>query len=100
MILRRLSACALATSLLAAPLAAGAPAVIKLRQGTLKAAQANGVDYFYAIPFAPAPVGDLRWRPPGAAPAWTGERDATKAPPSCQNQEDCLYLNGVRPANA
>ncbi|HEY0438351.1 MAG TPA: carboxylesterase family protein, partial [Phenylobacterium sp.] len=49
---------------------------------------------------APPPVGDLRWRPPGAAPGWTGERDATKAPASCQFVEDCLYLNVVRPANA
>jgi para-nitrobenzyl esterase len=79
---------------------AGQPVAMKLKQGTLKGSQANGVDYFLAIPFAPPPVGDLRWREPGAAPSWSGERDATKAPPSCQNQEDCLYLNVVRPANA
>src|SRR5689334_22781386 len=78
----------------------GAPATIKIAQGTLKGAEADGVDYFYAIPFAPPPVGDQRWRPPGAPPTWSGERDATKAPPSCQDQEDCLYLNIVRPANA
>lgn len=79
---------------------AGEPQVVKLRQGALKGSVADGVAYHYAIPFAPPPVGDLRWRPPGAAPAWDGERDATKAPPSCQNQEDCLYLNVVRPAAA
>lgn len=79
---------------------AGDAVALKIGQGTLKGARADGADYFYAIPFAPAPVGDLRWRPPGAAPAWTGERDATKAPPSCQLVEDCLYLNVVRPANA
>jgi para-nitrobenzyl esterase len=79
---------------------AGQPVALKLKQGALKGSQANGVDYFLAIPFAPAPVGDLRWRPPGAPPAWSGERDATKAPPSCQDQEDCLYLNIVRPENA
>jgi para-nitrobenzyl esterase len=79
---------------------AGAPATLKIGQGVLKGSSANGADYFYAIPFAPAPVGDLRWRPPGAAPTWTGERDATKAPPSCQSNEDCLYLNVVRPAGA
>lgn len=79
---------------------AGAPAVLKIRQGTLKGSQANGVDYFLAVPFAPPPVGDLRWKPPGPPPSWTGERDATKAPASCQNVEDCLYLNVVRPANA
>ncbi|MFL5296044.1 MAG: carboxylesterase/lipase family protein [Phenylobacterium sp.] len=118
--IRRSLAVALALGLAAAPLAAvpsqawaqapgyqppaaapaGAPAVLKIAQGTLKGSQANGVDYFLAIPFAPPPVGDLRWTPPGAPPSWTGERDATKAPPSCQNVEDCLYLNVVRPANA
>jgi para-nitrobenzyl esterase len=113
---RSLMACGLTAALalgLAAPQAAiaqayqppaaapaGAAAILKIKQGTLKGSEANGVDYFLAIPFAPPPVGDLRWRPPGAAPAWSGERDATKAPPSCQNQEDCLYLNVVRPANA
>lgn len=79
---------------------AGAPVTMKVKQGTLKGSRANGVDYFLAVPFAPPPVGDLRWRPPGAPPSWTGERDATKAPPSCQSNEDCLYLNVVRPANA
>ena len=79
---------------------AGEARTLKLAQGVLKGSAANGAAYFYAIPFAPPPVGDLRWRPPGAPPAWTGERDATKAPPSCQNVEDCLYLNVVAPAGA
>jgi len=113
--IRRSLAAALAFGLLAAPLAghaqapgyapptaapAGAPQVLKINQGTLKGSVANGVAYDLGIPFAPPPVGDLRWKPPGAPPSWTGERDATKAPPSCQLQEDCLYLNVVRPANA
>jgi para-nitrobenzyl esterase len=112
---RKFTAAALAMSVLALPFAAfaqapgyqppaaapaGAPSVVKIKQGTLKGSEAAGVDYYLAIPFAPPPVGDLRWKPPGAAPGWTGERDATKAPPSCQNVEDCLYLNVVRPANA
>lgn len=79
---------------------AGEPQVVKLKQGALKGSVADGVAYHYAIPFAPPPVGDLRWRPPGKAPRWEGARDATKAPPSCQVQEDCLYLNVVRPASA
>ena len=115
--IRRTLAALLAIGLAAAPLAAqaqpggggyqppaAAPAgeavTLKLKQGTLKGARADGVDHFYAIPFAPPPVDDLRWRPPGAPPTWQGERDATKAPPSCQSNEDCLYLNVVRPANA
>jgi para-nitrobenzyl esterase len=112
---RPLAACLAALTITALPLAsaaqaprytppaaapAGEPAVLKTKQGTLKGATADGVSYFYAVPFAPPPVDDLRWRPPGAPPSWTGERDATKAPPSCQSHEDCLYLNVVKPADA
>ena len=113
MVRRSLAAALLAIGLIDAPALAQGPGytpptaapagdakVLKIRQGSLRGSVANGVAYFYAIPFAPPPVGDLRWRPPGAAPSWTGDRDATKAPPSCQTQEDCLYLNITMPANA
>ena len=85
-----------------APTAApsGQPETIKIGQGILRGSMADGVGWFLGIPFAPPPVGDLRWRPPGAPPSWGGERDATKAGPVCSAQEDCLYLNVVRPAAA
>ena len=79
---------------------AGKPQTIKIDQGTLKGVIADGVGWFLGIPFAPPPVGDLRWRPPGAPPNWSGERDASKAAPVCPAQEDCLYLNVLRPAEA
>jgi para-nitrobenzyl esterase len=115
MLRKTLLACALAFGVVAAPAAAlaqaqgyvapaaapaGEPQVLKIRQGTLKGQVADGVGYFLGIPFAAPPVGDLRWRPPTAAAAWSGERDATKAGAVCQRNEDCLYLNVVRPANA
>lgn len=69
----------------------------------------SGVLKFAGIPFAAAPVGDLRWRPPQPAVAWEGGRDATKFSASCwqplsppgsfydtgdiERSEDCLYLN-------
>ena len=83
--IRRSFAVALALGLVAAPLTAlaqapgyqpptaapaGEPQVVKIKQGALKGSVANGVAYYLAIPFAAAPVGDLRWRPPGAAPSW------------------------------
>lgn len=74
--------------------------VVKLGQGALSGAVKDGVAYHLGIPFAAAPVGDLRWRPPAAAPSWTGERDASKPGASCQAAEDCLFLNVVRPADA
>jgi para-nitrobenzyl esterase len=71
---------------------------------------ADGLKQFFHIPYAKAPVGELRWRPPQPAEPWTGVRDASKAGPACMqvpaqegeffgealNQgmdEDCLHLN-------
>jgi para-nitrobenzyl esterase len=79
---------------------AGKPQTVTIAQGKLKGIAANGVVWFLGIPFAPPPVGDLRWRPPGAPPSWSGERDASKAGPVCPAQEDCLYLNVLRPVSA
>ncbi len=61
----------------------------------------SGVAVFKNIPFAEPPVGDLRWREPVPAKAWTGVRDATSFGPMCHqndnpktpHSEDCLQLN-------
>ena len=110
MIVRRQLACAmLALSALSLPLAAAAQdaaPTAKLKQGALKGAVVEGVEEFWGIPYAAPPVGELRWKPPAAAPVWTGERDATKAGPSCQPTqkgeyaEDCLFANVTRPVGA
>ncbi len=79
---------------------------------------------FKGIPFAKAPVGDLRWKAPQAAENWEGVRDASRfAPISVQwtpgggdpedlynkewhvdpktpMSEDCLYLNVWTPARS
>ena len=65
---------------------------------------------WYGVPYASAPVGERRWRAPGASPTFEGVRDATqRVPPACQRMpfstpdegaregsivgdEDCLYL--------
>ena len=77
---------------------AGKPQTMTTAQGTLKGVVADGVGWFLGIPYAPPPVGALRWQPPGAPPSWNGDRDASKAGPVCPAQEDCLYLNVLRPA--
>lgn len=69
----------------------------------------NGADMpggyvFRGLPYAAAPVGNLRWRPPRRAASWKGVREATRFAPSCPQaaspfvppgaqSEDCLYLN-------
>ncbi len=117
LIRRSLTAAVLAAGLAAAAFAgvaqAEAPAataaagpVVKIKQGAVRGATVEGVETFLGIPYAAPPVGDLRWRPPAAPAAWSGERDATKAGASCQPGrdgsaiEDCLFVNVTRPAGA
>jgi len=102
------AAAAFALGALSLPLAAAAQdaPTAKIKQGALKGAVVEGVEEFWAIPYAAPPVGDLRWKPPAPGPVWTGERDATKAGASCQPTqkgdytEDCLFANVTRPAGA
>jgi para-nitrobenzyl esterase len=76
------------------------------------------VHAYKGIPYAAAPVGDLRWKPPQPAPAWQGVRDCFEFGAACpQNiptlmaripqmatrapfKEDCLFLNIWAPAKA
>jgi para-nitrobenzyl esterase len=79
----------------------------------------SGAHVWRAIPFAQAPVGDLRWAPAAPAPGWQGEREAITAPIPCvqianglsadllgveagelAGNEDCLYLDVYAPPNA
>lgn len=109
MFFRSLAAGALALSLTVPSAAAQAPAdafasdmaqVVKVRDGALKGTVKDGVAYHLGIPYAAPPVGDLRWKPTAAPAPWAGERDASKPGASCQANEDCLFLNVVRPADA
>jgi para-nitrobenzyl esterase len=73
-------------------------------QGRLLAAPGGAV--FQGIPFAQAPVGDLRWREPKPVKAWQGVRDASSYGAPCAQvsaawnakaaalgSEDCLFVN-------
>jgi para-nitrobenzyl esterase len=70
------------------------------------------VTIFKGIPYAPPPVGDLRWKEPQQVTPWEGVRPATAFGPHCiqgkvftgvtlpeaEMSEDCLYLNVWTPA--
>lgn len=76
------SACAAVT--LAAP-AASMDQPVKLDTGLVSGAAGKNpeVRVFKGIPFAAAPVGDLRWKPPQPAAKWDGVRAADQFGNSC-----------------
>ena len=76
------------------------------------AASADGkVNIYKGIPYAAAPVGNLRWKEPQPAARWEGVREATEVGAQCVQaplfgdikfsrpaSEDCLNLNIYAPA--
>jgi para-nitrobenzyl esterase len=92
---------------------AGSPDTVILESGALKGellAAATGdteIRVFRGIPYAAAPVDELRWRAPQTAAAWDGVREATEFGAACPQQlygaeqtisEDCLFLNVWAPS--
>ncbi|HEY3507168.1 MAG TPA: carboxylesterase family protein [Actinocatenispora sp.] len=87
------------------------PAVVATDKGAVRGTVTDGSRSYQGIPYAAPPVGDLRWRSPRPAAAWSGVRDATKPGDACaqpaglpigvpSEHEDCLYLNVTAPAHA
>ena len=50
--------------------------VVEIPQGRLRGALAEGIASFKGIPYAAAPFGANRFRPPQPARSWEGVRDA------------------------
>jgi para-nitrobenzyl esterase len=91
------------------------PALITTANGVLEGVVSGDgkVRTFKGIPYAAAPVGALRWKPPQPAPSWQGVRKAVEFAPRAMQariyddmvfhdagpSEDCLYLNLWMPAN-
>jgi para-nitrobenzyl esterase len=89
--------------------------LVKTNAGIVKGATEGDVSIFKGIPYAAAPVGEFRWRPPQPVKPWEGERDATQFCKDCGQagwgqggrqkiapnaSEDCLALNIWKPASA
>jgi len=89
--------------------AAGESIVVMTDKGAVRGLMRNGVREFKGIPYAAAPVGELRWQVPQERRPWTGTLDATKFGNSCPQaaryglteasyEEDCLSLNITIPS--
>lgn len=94
------------------------PAVVRTDRGLLMGTRDGESLRWLGIPYAEAPTGARRWRPPAEVSAcWSTPLDATQWPRACpqipqrqgqafdpmapiEGQEDCLSLNVWRPANA
>ena len=91
---------------------------VETAAGTLVGEASGDVNVFRGVPYAAAPVGGLRWKPPQPVEPWAGLRAALAFEPPCPqpvaanesvpNQggvagvqsEDCLYLEVYAPAEA
>ena len=100
-----LTACASAVGTTEAP--GSATVIVPTTSGLMRGRVAGEVDVFKGVPFAAAPLGELRWKAPRPAVAWTGVRDAFEPGSPCpqsgrlaSTNEDCLYLNVWAPHGA
>ncbi|MEZ5892502.1 MAG: carboxylesterase family protein [Parvularculaceae bacterium] len=90
--------------------------VARAPAGVVRGVEGGGLEIYKGVPYAAAPVGEMRWKPPAPAPVWEGEFDAANFGPACMQyranpqsvyaetlaamSEDCLSLNIWKPANA
>jgi para-nitrobenzyl esterase len=86
----------------------GGHPIVLTHDGAVSGAVVSGGYVFRGLPYAAAPTGALRWRPPQRPARWRGIRDATQYAPSCPQKpslfqpsgpqsEDCLFLNVSTP---
>ncbi len=84
--------------------------IVNAPAGRVEGVATAEIQIFRGIPYAQAPVGDLRWRPPVRPSRWRGVRQAKDFGAACMQpsspffnytamSEDCLSLNIWAPAD-
>ncbi len=92
------------------------PGQVTIENGSIegKFNEETGLHYYYGIPYAKPPVGDLRWKAPQPLENWEGVLETKEYgntpmqiqmwddlnPRAKNKSEDCLYLNVWTPAKA
>jgi para-nitrobenzyl esterase len=79
--------------------------VVCTEQGAVRGVAEGRTFAFKGMPYAQAPVGPLRWKPPAQAQRWDGVRHGGTSGAMCpqiiagevKGDEDCLYVNVWRP---
>jgi len=94
------------------PVADVGPSVVDTAAGPVRGIIEPGLRIFEGVPYAAAPEGALRWKPPVAPVPWDSVRDATKPGLRCiqdtrvdpdyglATSEDCLNLTVWTPGGA
>ena len=84
---------------------------VRLDTGLVQGEEKDSLLIYRGIPYAAAPIGDLRWQPPQAVKIWSGIRKTTKFGAACvqphvsdapwaqvgPQSENCLFLNIWQP---
>ncbi|MEQ5807398.1 carboxylesterase family protein [Alteromonas sp. NFXS44] len=77
---------------------------VTLASGTVTGQHADGINFYRGMPYAKAPVGNLRWQPPQAPDAIASSYAANSFFPPCPQRgkdngsEDCLGINVFSPS--
>lgn len=99
---KALAAAALLAGFSVAAAARPTSPTVTIDSGKIAGSAKDGMMSFLGIPYAAAPIGDLRWRAPQPVKAWRGTRRATDFGPVCRQtadwvklpqSEDCLTVN-------
>lgn len=88
--------------------ACSANTTVQTDKGSVCGVTSDGITTYFSVPYAAAPVGNLRWRPPQPHAPWSGVLASTQEAVECTNvftqftnatsSEDCLNLKIMVPA--